>query len=117
MKVIEDDVILALQQAGIPKVEAHRVYSPAWSTNWMSAEARLKLKEYGIAAPQVLEETLVQIGGEAGAFAAPQARGAVSCPFCDSEKTELRSEFGATACKAFYFCQGCRQPFELFKAI
>jgi ring-1,2-phenylacetyl-CoA epoxidase subunit PaaD len=31
--------------------------------------------------------------------------------------TVQRSEFGATACKALMYCDQCRQPFELFKAI
>ena len=34
-----------------------------------------------------------------------------------SEKTELISEFGATACKALYKCKDCLEPFEHFKCI
>ena len=40
----------------------------------------------------------------------------VTCPFCGSPKTELRSEFGSTACKAIHFCNACQQPFDEFKA-
>jgi hypothetical protein len=29
----------------------------------------------------------------------------------------MRSVFGPTACKAVMYCDQCRQPFELFKAI
>jgi ring-1,2-phenylacetyl-CoA epoxidase subunit PaaD len=41
----------------------------------------------------------------------------VVCPYCDSRDTVMRSEFGSTACKAILYCNGCRQPFEQFKAI
>ena len=35
----------------------------------------------------------------------------------ESEKTELVSEFGSTACKAFYKCTECLEPFDFFKCI
>jgi ring-1,2-phenylacetyl-CoA epoxidase subunit PaaD len=41
----------------------------------------------------------------------------VACPYCGSTRTELRSEFGSTACKATLYCTSCHQPFEQFKAI
>jgi ring-1,2-phenylacetyl-CoA epoxidase subunit PaaD len=108
MAVIEGDVTQALLNAGFAKVITHRKYSPPWTTDWMSAEGKEKLRAYGIAPPGLASESLVGIG---------QKRKNVSCPFCKSEKTELRSEFGATACKAFYFCTACSQPFEFFKPI
>ena len=43
-------------------------------------------------------------------------RAPIECPYCHSLNTVMRSEFGATACKAILYCNGCRQPFELFKA-
>ena len=100
MHVIEDDIVSALHDAGWPNVNVRAVYSPAWTTDWISPEARQKLEAYGIAAP-----TLVPL----------QRR--VACPFCASRDTVMRSEFGPTACKSLMFCNGCQQPFELFKAI
>jgi ring-1,2-phenylacetyl-CoA epoxidase subunit PaaD len=41
----------------------------------------------------------------------------VACPYCGSADTEVRSAFGPTACKALWYCNECRQPFEHFKAI
>ncbi len=106
MKVIEDDVRQALLQAGWESVRVRLVYQPAWTTAWMSAEARARLRDYGIAPPQA-EVELVQIG-----------RGkAPVCPYCGSSETELRSEFGSTACKALYYCNSCIQPFEYFKSV
>lgn len=39
----------------------------------------------------------------------------VKCPRCNSENTELVSQFGSTACKALYKCKDCLEPFDLFK--
>ena len=39
------------------------------------------------------------------------------CPYCDSRDTEVRSEFGSTACKSICWCRSCGQPFEEFKGI
>lgn len=108
MKVIEEDVSRALLAAGFPHVIAHRVYSPAWTTDWITPEAKEKLRKYGIAPPGTAAESLVAIGAK------PKI---IACPFCSSQRTEVRSEFGATACKALYFCSECRQPFEYFKPI
>ena len=42
---------------------------------------------------------------------------AVPCPWCGSSDTEMRSEFGSTACKAIHVCRSCRQPFDEFKPL
>ncbi len=110
MEVIEQDVTAALVKAGFKNVEAHRIYSPAWTTDWLSTEGKEKLRRYGIAPPIGDAQSLVKIGARAPDEVVP-------CPFCESARTELRSQFGATACKAFYFCNECRQPFEYFKPI
>ena len=46
----------------------------------------------------------------------PTAR-MVTCPQCGSIRTELTSEYGATACKALYRCADCLEPFEHVKEI
>ena len=47
-----------------------------------------------------------------------KTRGSVAAgPYCKSPKTELRSQFGSTACKSLCWCTDCRQPFEMSKAI
>ena len=110
MQVIEREIVQALAEGGFPGARVRTVYAPAWTTDWISAEGRRKLREYGIAPPGVAEaEELVPI--------TPRRRAPVACPFCGDERTELRSEFGATACKAMMVCHACRQPFEAFKAI
>ena len=81
--------------------------SPAWTSDWISAGGREKLREYGIAPPGC-----VQHGAQTLRFM-PR----VACPRCASDRTERLSAFGATACKALYRCLACREPFEYFKAI
>lgn len=108
-KVIEDDIVAALDARGFGPVRVRTVFSPPWTTEWMSEEARARLKAYGIAPPgPTTDDTLVPL---------MRRRETTACPYCDSADTELRSEFGTTACKSILYCNACRQPFELFKAI
>jgi ring-1,2-phenylacetyl-CoA epoxidase subunit PaaD len=100
MKMIEDQIALTLKDKGFTEVRINLVYTPAWTTDWLSVEAKERLKSYGISPP----ETLMQIGSK------------VCCPRCGSKKTNLTSVFGATACKSLYVCGDCKEPFEHFKA-
>lgn len=109
MAAIEHDIDEALRAHGVANVEIRTSYVPAWTTDWIPAAAREKLRRYGIAPPGPVDpEAPVQIG---------RRRAAVRCPFCGSMHTQLRSEFGSTACKAIHVCEDCRQPFEEFKAL
>jgi len=109
IRVIEQDITSALHGAGIADVRIETVYSPAWTSDWIPTEARAKLKAYGIAPPSPAAATdLVQL------LRAPRTP---QCPYCDSRDTEVRSEFGSTACKSICWCRSCRQPFEEFKGI
>ena len=109
MRVIEQDIEAALREHGVSRVVVRTSYTPAWTTDWIPAGAREKLRAYGIAPPGVADhDAPVAIG---------RRRPAVRCPHCGSMATELRSEFGSTACKSIHACTTCRQPFEEFKAI
>src|ERR1700739_4741716 len=52
MKQMEDDIVSVLKSKGIENVNLKTVYDPAWTTDWLSAEAREKLRKYGIAPPE-----------------------------------------------------------------
>lgn len=114
MGQIEDDVRASLEQAGI----AARVITqlaPAWTTDWMSDEAKEKLRAYGIAPPH---RTCGSSGGAEVSvlkFVRRQPTAAVACPQCGSTHTVVTSEFGSTACKALYKCLDCQEPFDYFK--
>jgi ring-1,2-phenylacetyl-CoA epoxidase subunit PaaD len=111
MLEIERAIVGTLASHGVPNVEVRTVFTPAWTTDWMSDAAREKLRAYGIAPPERTNElALVPLMRRGGVET-------LACPFCGSRATETRSHFGSTACKSLHFCTSCHQPFEHFKAI
>ena len=105
MDVIAIGIRMALASRGIGNITIEPQLSPAWTTDWMTEEGKVKLKAYGIAPPnRKAFEPL-------GLFEIDKA----SCPRCGSEETELVSQFGPTSCKALYKCLSCKEPFEHFK--
>src|SRR5665213_2318650 len=52
MKQMEDDIISTLKQKGIENINLKMVYTPAWTTDWLSDDAKERLRKYGIAPPQ-----------------------------------------------------------------
>lgn len=110
MGQIEDDVKACLAQAGIPARVVTRL-APAWTTDWMSNEAKEKLRAYGIAPPSGTRpaESVVQFVRRRPP---PEP---VACPRCGSTHTVVSSQFGSTACKALYKCLDCQEPFDYFK--
>lgn len=108
MKVMEEEILACLAAHGVTNARVHTVFREAWTTEWMTDEAREKLRAYGIAPPQHL--------GGAG-LVTLRRHVTVACPRCGSHQTVQQSEFGSTACKALYTCRECREPFDYFKAI
>ena len=107
MDVINMNIRLALIQNGFNNVEIKTVLSPVWTTDWMTAAGKEKLKAYGIAPPNARQQVCTP-----DAF---QKEEAVQCPHCNSHSTQLISRFGSTACKALYKCNDCREVFDYFK--
>jgi ring-1,2-phenylacetyl-CoA epoxidase subunit PaaD len=109
MLVIGEEITHALQAHGVRHVRLATRLSPAWTTDWMSADGKEKLKRYGIAPPtqQVIDISGISRRGRVMAT--------VPCPLCGSTNTRLTSEFGSTACKALYRCTDCLEPFDYFK--
>lgn len=108
MKQMEDDVIKTLKNHGVEHVKINMVYTPAWTTDWLTEEAKEKLRIYGIAPPNESTTDKSFLTGK---------HKDVSCPRCHSKNTELVSQFGSTACKALYKCKDCLEPFDYFKCI
>lgn len=100
MDVITQDIVSALTSAGFTDVCVDVAYAPAWTTDWLSDEARSKLVANRIAPPGplgVVDEVL--------------------CPSCESDLVRTVSEFGSTACKSIMVCTSCGEPFDHFKSI
>jgi ring-1,2-phenylacetyl-CoA epoxidase subunit PaaD len=85
----------ALDNAGFHDVHIERVLFPPWTTDWISARGRERLKAYGIAPPTL--------------------SGTAECPQCGSSDTVEVSRFGSTPCKAQWRCKSCLEPFDRFK--
>ena len=91
------------------EAEVDVVLDDSWSTDWISAEGREKLRAAGFAppAPRTAEPPrLVEL-----------ERGAFRCPYCGSAETRLENIFGPTPCRSIRYCTACRQPFEQFKTL
>lgn len=106
MDVISMDIRLKLIEKGYRNVMIQQQLSPAWTTEWMSEEGKKKLRAFGIAPPNPVQQ-----------FCSTDMfrQEAVQCPRCNSFHTELVSQFGSTACKAMYRCLDCQEAFDYFK--
>jgi ring-1,2-phenylacetyl-CoA epoxidase subunit PaaD len=108
MKQIEDDVRKKLSENGFTTIDIKTIFSPPWTTDWITPEAKEKLRKYGIAPPENSTEDKSWLTGK---------EKNIACPRCKSLNTKLISQFGSTACKALYQCQDCLEPFDYFKCI
>ncbi|UXU76684.1 MULTISPECIES: 1,2-phenylacetyl-CoA epoxidase subunit PaaD [unclassified Paracoccus (in: a-proteobacteria)] len=113
--IINLDIETALRGHGIDKLRLERQMSPPWTTDWITAEGREKLRAYGIAPP--VDGTAAD-GVLAGRIARLTGNNlTIACPRCGSTRTEKVSQFGSTPCKASYRCTDCLEPFDYFKCI
>jgi ring-1,2-phenylacetyl-CoA epoxidase subunit PaaD len=99
------------EQLALLKVKKYKIkmqYDPAWTTDWITEEAKEKLKSYGIAPPAYKTHDKKTILGK---------EVKIECPRCKSKETEMVSQFSSTACKAMYKCISCWEPFEYFKCL
>ena len=102
-----------LATAGFYPINLTTKHAPAWTSDWISAEGRDKLRKYGIAPPGP-----AQHGQDIVLRYMPQGKqstAVLDCPRCGSSNTERLSAFGSTACKALWRCMACKEPFEHFK--
>ena len=103
LRLIREEIQRALEAAGAKAVEVVEARTP-WSTEAMAAEAKEKLRAYGIAPPLPLP--MAEVTQEDP-----------PCPRCGSGQVVLKNAFGATLCKMLYQCQACGEVFEAFKAV
>ena len=113
MREIQQGVSGRLSAAGFGDVEVRMVLSPAWSSDWITAEGRRKLAAAGIAPPGAAPR---RAAGPVPLTLSPSPA-AVSCPACGSPDTRRTAAFSSTACKDLYRCDACAEPFEHVKEI
>jgi ring-1,2-phenylacetyl-CoA epoxidase subunit PaaD len=95
------------------RVEVEVSFAEPWTSDRISVEGRRKLRESGFAPPAP------HAAGPAGQplFATIALRPVAACPWCGSGDTALENPFGPTLCRAIFWCNACRQPFEQFKTV
>jgi ring-1,2-phenylacetyl-CoA epoxidase subunit PaaD len=106
--VIRRSVEEALAGAGVGGFVVTTVLSPAWTSDWITAEGRRKLDLYGIVPPEHSTAPMRDVR---------RMNRPIACPRCHSTDTDCISEFGSTPCKALHRCRTCLEPFEYFKCI
>jgi ring-1,2-phenylacetyl-CoA epoxidase subunit PaaD len=104
---IRAEVERVLAAAGYDGVELRTALAPAWTTDWISDDAREKLRRYGIAPPEPARPH---------AACRLLAR-APRCPRCGSQDTREVSPFGSTPCQSQHVCNACLEPFDRFKTL
>ena len=108
MDRFQKDIIEKLELLKVKSYEIKMQFDPAWTTDWITEEAKLKLTDYGIAPPAHKTKDKKSLLGN---------KQKIECPRCKTKETELVSQFGSTACKAMYRCISCLEPFEYFKCL
>jgi ring-1,2-phenylacetyl-CoA epoxidase subunit PaaD len=110
---IAHDLRHRLGQAGFADVTIRTELAPPWSSDWITAEGRGKLLAAGVAPPHPAPAR----SGPVPLTLTVTRREPVSCPRCGSADTTQTAPFSATACKALFRCEACREPFEYVKEI
>jgi ring-1,2-phenylacetyl-CoA epoxidase subunit PaaD len=106
LRVMQDEIESSLLKSGAKFVDVEVSNNPPWSSDQITPEGRAKLMDFGLSPPPrhggMIELSLLEV---------------VSCPYCGSENTSLKNNFGPTLCRAIFVCNNCTQPFEQFKPI
>jgi ring-1,2-phenylacetyl-CoA epoxidase subunit PaaD len=106
--IIQDDIRRALLAvADVCEVDVETSFDPPWTSDRIAPEGREKLRGFGLAPPDSTPVLITEIGLPSRA----------TCPFCGSRDTHSDSPFGPTPCRAAYYCNSCRNPFEQFKQV
>ena len=104
LHAIEQQIKETLNSNGVENFEIKTVYSPVWTTDWLTEQAKEKLVAYGISPPGKISPKNLLSGDRE-----------TTCPRCGSKNVKLISRFGSTACKALFSCNDCGEPFDQFK--
>ena len=106
MDYMKQEVEQVLRDHQVKEFEVIVSFESQWSSNRITEKGRQALKKFGLAPPPKYElipdlDILDQ----------------VSCPYCDSEDTTLKTPFGPTLCRSLHYCNSCKQAFEQFKPL
>ncbi len=106
MHHMREEIFAKLRAIGVEKIEVRTSLNPPWTSEWLSAEVRAKINQFGIAPPPHHTGDIELKLNEA-----------VACPYCGSHDTMLDNLFGPTLCQSLHYCRACRQSFQRFKPL
>jgi ring-1,2-phenylacetyl-CoA epoxidase subunit PaaD len=107
------DAVAERLEGMAPRVDVEVTFAEPWTSDRITPEGRRKLRESGFAPP----ERHPSGPGDTPLFATITTRPTAVCPYCGSSDTGLENPFGPTLCRAIFYCNRCRQPFEQFKTV
>jgi ring-1,2-phenylacetyl-CoA epoxidase subunit PaaD len=107
VEVMRAEMAAAISRLGL-EPDVRTTFEQPWTSDRITPAGREKLASAGIAPPGPAP---VRTG-----LSIP-LRPVASCPYCGSHETRLEGAFGPTACRAVWYCNACRQPFEAFKPV
>lgn len=106
LDMMQNEIRDLLSKKGLRRVDIEVSFKRPWTSDRISEKGRQALKQFGLSPPP--PRTL---------FTDLDILVNAACPRCGNSRTELRSTFGATLCRAIYYCPDCRESFEQFKPL
>lgn len=104
LEIIRANTKKAVQTVpGVENVTVDFVYNPPWTSDRITEQGKIGLREFGIAAPPRHLEA--------------DGSWHVDCPYCDSTYVTMENIFGPTACRSILYCKSCKTPFEAMKPV
>lgn len=106
LDMMQTEIREVLARHGIDDIRISVSYRQPWTSDRISAKGKAALKKFGLAPPpprqlftdlEILEHAI--------------------CPRCGGNRTELKSAFGSTLCRAIHYCADCKETFEQFKPL
>lgn len=106
LSAMRDEIKRTLLGLGFESAEVSLRLDPPWTTDDLSQETLARLRQFGLSPPP-------KHGGNVRLVLEQPA----ACPYCGSDDTQVKNDFGSTACRSIHVCNNCRQPFEAFKPL
>lgn len=107
LDMMKTEITETLLKHGVSSVSIQVSFNPAWTSDKITEKGRAALKQFGLAPPPAANHLVEDLDIMEHAV----------CPRCNGNNTELKSAFGATLCRAIYYCNHCRESFEQFKPL
>lgn len=106
LDMMQDEMRDLLSKKGVRKIDIEVSFKIPWTSDRISEKGKQALKQFGLSPPPP-RQLFVDLDILENA----------TCPRCGNTHTDLRSTFGATLCRAIYYCRDCQDAFEQFKPL